>query len=211
MRVALYLKHYPASGAPVRGGSATAVDGLASGLAQNGAEAVVLCEGAARSSADAAGGYRIECFENRGRYRSFMVARELRDYAAGLLGGASGVCVLNGNFHPSCFALGRALRRQGVPYVAQAFDPYDRWMFGRNPHLKWPYWLLFERRHVRAAGCGIAVPPSVEGIAEGLRSLLERRSSWSLMGERGRSYALQRLQWKSIAADALAGYARLLA
>jgi glycosyltransferase involved in cell wall biosynthesis len=66
-------------------------------------------------------------------------------------------------------------------------------------------------RHVRAAGCGIAVPPSVEGIAEGLRSLLERRSSWSLMGERGRSYALQRLQWKSIAADALAGYARLLA
>src|SRR6185295_4818456 len=54
-------------------------------------------------------------------------------------------------FHPACFALGRALRRHGVPYVANPQDPYDRWMFGRNAHLKWPYWYLFERRHLAQA------------------------------------------------------------
>ena len=378
MRVALYLKHFPAAGEAVKGGSATAVDGLAAGLAQNGAEAVVLCEGAARSSAVAAGGYRVECFRNAGRYhRSFTVARELRRYAADWLRAAPGLCVLNGMFHPSCFALGRSLRRHGVPYVAQPLDPYDRWVFRRNAHLKWPYWYLFERRHLRearavqlldrchepalrglgvhtpvieapagigaaaepppaprrrpevpsfaflgridaynkgldllveafarvaaqgdqrptlsvrgpdwgdraplqrraealglsdriaflepdyartpvqilaehdvlclpsrfegfglaaleamqagrvllvseragvarhvlASGCGLSVPPSVEGVAAGLRAILERRGGWAEMGRRGRRYALEQLQWKHIAARALQSYARLL-
>src|SRR5262249_35693187 len=124
--------------------------GLAAGLVQNGADAVVLCEGAARSSARAPGGYRIECFRNGRPYRSFSVAPELRRYAARELGHGS-LCLLNGIFHPSCFALGRALHSLGVPYVAIPHDPYDRWMFGRNAHLKWPYWFLFERRHLKDA------------------------------------------------------------
>jgi glycosyltransferase involved in cell wall biosynthesis len=378
MRIALYLKHFPAAGEPVRGGSATAVDGLAAGLAQNGAEAVVLCEGTARSSTSATSGYRVECFRNTGRtHRSFTVARELRRYAADWLRGQPGLCVLNGMFHPSCFALGRSLRNDGVPYVAQPLDPYDRWLFRRNAHLKWPYWYLFERRHLRdaravqlldrgheaplrslgvqtpvieapagivaaaepppalrrqpaapsfaflgrldaynkgldllieafarlaaqggqrptlslrgpdwgdraplqrrtealglsdrvafldpdyartpvqilaehdvlclpsrfegfglvaleamlagrvllvseragvarhvlASGCGLSVPPSVEGVAAGLRTILERRGGWAEMGQRGRRYALEQLQWKNVAAGALQSYARLL-
>ena len=376
MRIALYLKHFPAAGGPLIGGTATAVDGLASGFAQNGADTLVLCEGAARRSERAAGGYRIECFRNAGRYRSFAVARELPQYAADALR-ERGLCLLAGMFHPACYALGRALRRLGVPYVALPCDPYDRWMFRRNPHLKWPYWFLFERRHLRgaraiqlfdrrqaaalrrlgvhtpvieapagvraaegppraargpgsaprlvflgrldaynkgldilidafarvavwavpgplltlrgpdwgdrarlerravaralgrlvafrepdfarspvellaehdlvclpsrfegfglvaleamlaarvllvseragvarhvvASGCGVSVPPTVEGVAAGLGALLERRSSWPEMGLRGRRYALERLQWRGVAARALAAYARLL-
>jgi glycosyltransferase involved in cell wall biosynthesis len=383
MQIALYLKHFPAAGAPLIGGTSTAVDGLASGLVQNGADTVVLCEGAARSSAVAAAGYRIECFRNRGRYRSFGVARELRDYLAARERRPD-LCLLNGMFHPACFALGRVLRRQGVPYIAIPHDPYDRWVFGRNSHLKLPYWYLFERRHLRearavqvldrrheaplrrlgvdtpvieapngvaaanggdddfiqgappilraqqapsvvflgrldaynkgldtlidafahvtedagqrptlslrgpdcgdraqlqrrvaalglcervafldpdytrspvqiladhdllclpsrfegfglvaleamlagrvllvseragvarhvvASGCGLSVPPNVEDLAAGLRALLARREAWAEMGRRGRRYALERLQWKSVAADALASYARLL-
>jgi len=150
MQVALYLKHFPASGSPIVGGTATGVNGLATGFAQNGVEAVVLCEGAERRSTTSAEGFRIECFRNRRRYQSFGVSPELCDFAAKTLK-PSGVCQLHGIFHPACFALGRELRRRGVPYVVNPHDPYDRWMFSRNPHLKWPYWYLFERRHLRDA------------------------------------------------------------
>jgi glycosyltransferase involved in cell wall biosynthesis len=377
MRIALYLKHFPPTGAPLIGGTATAVDGFASGLAQNGADAIVLCEGGARSSVMAQGGYRIECFPSRGRYRSFRVARGLPRYVAERLHEQPGLCLLHGIFHPACFALGRALRRHGVPYLANPQDPYDRWMFRRNAHLKWAYWYLFERRHlaqaraiqvldqkheeplrrlgiatpviaapngvcaaaaplpdrrrapeapsvvylgridaynkgldtlidafsraaalagrqltltlrgpdwgdrarlerraaalglservafigpdytrsppdilaeydllclpsrfegfglvaleamlagcvlvvseragvarhVVASGCGISVPPTVEGVAGGLLALLERRDAWPAMGQRGRRYVLEQLQWKDVAAGALADYARLL-
>jgi glycosyltransferase involved in cell wall biosynthesis len=381
MRIALYLKHYPASGAPLVGGTATAVHGLASGLAQNGADTIVLCEGLARSSVMTPDGYRVECFPNPGRYRSFRVAHGMAHYVADKLREQPGLCMLHGIFHPACFALGRALRRLGVPYVANPQDPYDRWMFRRNAHLKWPYWYLFERRHlagasaiqvldrrheeplrrlgivtpvietpngvspgaammpersrprlsphapprivymgridaynkgldtlvdafsraaaltrrrltltlrgpdwgdraqlerraavlglservdflgpdytrsppdiladydllclpsrfegfglvaleamlagrvlvvseragvarhVVASGCGISVPPTVEGVAGGLLALLERRDAWAVMGQRGRRYVLEQLQWKDVAAGALAGYARLL-
>lgn len=374
MRVALYLKHFPPAGTPLIGGTASAVDGLAAGLAQNGAETLVLCEGAARSSTPVRRGYRIECFRNAARYASFSVAPELHRYAAEQLRSGPGLCLVNGMFHPACFALGRALRRHGVPYVAIPHDPYDRWMFRRNPHLKWPYWFLFERRHLsearaiqvldrrheqalrrlgidtpvietpngvssdaapprRAAGagaprivflgrldaynkgldllleafarvaaradarltvrgpdwgdrarlerqaaalsiarkveflgpdfkrspvdilaehellclpsrfegfglaaleamlagcvllvseragaarhvvasaCGIAVEPSVAGVEAGLLALLQRRACWPEMGRRGRRYALERLQWKSVAAQALESYRGLL-
>jgi glycosyltransferase involved in cell wall biosynthesis len=377
MRIALYLKHFPPSGAPLIGGTATAVNGLASGFAQNGADAIVLCEGEARSSTAAAGGYRIECFPSRGRYRGFRVARELPRFVADRLREEPGLCLLHGIFHPACFALGRALCRRGVPYVANPQDPYDRWMFRRNAHLKWPYWFLFERRHLReahaiqvldqkheeplrrlgiatpvietpngvsaaapapldrrrspevpsmvylgridaynkgldtlidafarasaladrritlavrgpdwgdrarlerraaalglsgsvaflgpdytrtapdilaeydllclpsrfegfglvaleamlaervllvseragvarhvmASGCGVSVPPTVDGVASGLMTLLQRRRNWAEMGRRGRRYALARLQWKKVAADALDHYERLL-
>jgi glycosyltransferase involved in cell wall biosynthesis len=377
MQVALYLKHFPASGSPIVGGSATAVNGLAAGFAHHGADTVVLCEGAQRCSTLAAGGFRIECFRNMGRYRSFGVAPELCDFAADTLQ-PSGVCLLHGIFHPSCFALARALRRRGVPYIANPQDPYDHWMFGRNPHLKWPYWYLFERRylrdalavqlldrrhegplrrlgigtpafetpngvtsaqaekepppragdggpsflflgrldaynkgldtliegfasiarsqgqratltlrgpdwgdrarlsrrvdelgltdrvafldpdygrssveliadhdllclpsrfegfglvaleamlasrvllvseragvarHVAASGCGLVVPPSTEGVAQGLAALLGRRTSWTEMGRRGRRYVLEQLQWNHVAGRALESYARLL-
>lgn len=191
MNVALYLKHFPAAGAPLVGGTAGAVDGLAAGLERNGARAVVLCEGAARSSSRAPAGYRIECFRSDGRYRSFALAPELRRYVARELPRPA-VCLLNGMFHPSCFAFGRVLRRLGLPYVAIPHDPYDRWVFGRNAHLKWPYWYLFERRHLRDASAvqlldrrheeplrrlGVATPvfETPNGVHEGAAAALPER------------------------------------
>lgn len=149
--IAFYLKHFPAAGGPLIGGTSIAVDGLATGLVQSGADVSVLCEGAARTTVTAAPGYTIECFPNGERYRTFSLAPELRRYAAERLARHHALCLVNGMFHPSAYAMGRLLCRLGVPYVAVPHDPYDRAVFGTNAHLKWPYWYLFERRLLRRA------------------------------------------------------------
>jgi glycosyltransferase involved in cell wall biosynthesis len=151
MHVMLHLKHFPASGAPVTGGTAIAVDGFAAGLVENGAQVTVLCEGPRRSSVKTATGYTIECFVNRKRYRTFTLAPELQRHVAGQLASKRGLCLVNGMFHPGAYAMGRWLHRHGVPYVVAPHDPYDRAMFSRNAHLKWPYWYLFERRLLKQA------------------------------------------------------------
>jgi glycosyltransferase involved in cell wall biosynthesis len=66
-------------------------------------------------------------------------------------------------------------------------------------------------RHVVAAGCGLSVAPTVEGLVDGLRTLLCRRDQWAGMGRRGHRYVLERLEWDHIAATALRSYARLVA
>jgi glycosyltransferase involved in cell wall biosynthesis len=63
--------------------------------------------------------------------------------------------------------------------------------------------------HVAASGCGVVVPPSVAGIQNGLRSLLERRQEWQRMGMQGRQHALERLEWRAIGARTLEEYGRL--
>lgn len=379
MHVTLYLKHFPPSGAPLTDGTSTAVGGLAAGLAENGAQVTVLCEGPARSSVTVANGYAVECFANASPYRSFTLAPELERYVAEQVAPRRSVCLVNGMFHPPVYAMSRCLGQNSVPYVAVPHDPYDPVVFRRNPHLKWPYWFLFERRllrraravqvldpkhgaclkrlgvatpviqtengvapssvpavtdlewrpvdgparlmflgridaynkgldllldafaqvavqadarltlqgpdwgdrarlerraadglaagkvrfldpdyrrsspriiarhdvfclpsrfegfglaaleamlagrvlivsehagiarHVRAAECGVTVEPTAAAIGEGLLALLRRRAEWPEMGLAGRRYALANLQWKRIAADALAHYRRLVA
>lgn len=377
MRIALYLKHFPPSGAPLIGGTSGAVDGLAGGLAANGVDATVLCEGRERRTVRTPAGYAIECFPTDAPYRSFGIARELSRYAERELVPRHAVCLVNGMFHPGACAMGRMLSRLAVPYVAVPHDPYDRAVFRRNAHLKWPYWYLFERallkrasavqvfdarhaaclrglgvdtpvietsngvrpeaapaesrlvwragtaparllflgridaynkgldilldafalvsahadvrltlqgpdwgdrtrlarrasawgiagkvefrapdygraspeiigehdiiclpsrfegfglaalegmlagrvllvseragieRHVRSSGAGIAARPTVPAVAQALFNLLTRRADWRAMGMSGRRYALARLQWKDVAADALRHYSRL--
>jgi glycosyltransferase involved in cell wall biosynthesis len=378
LHIAIYLKHFPGAGSPLIGGTAISVDGLAAGLVQSGADVSVLCEGAARTTVKAAGGYTIECFCNHRQYRTFTLAPELRRYVSEYLTQRQGLCLVNGMFHPGAYAMGRLLYQAGVPYVAVPHDPYDRPVFASNAHLKWPYWYLFERRlllrahavqvldirhavclrrlgietpcletpngiaaesvpaesqlqwrgpreavhlvflgridaynkgldtlldafagiskqvdmrltvqgpdwgdrarlekhavaanisdrvafrgpdyersstqiigdhdifclasrfegfglaaleamlaarvllvsegagiahHVRASGCGVTVPSTVEGIEQGLQKLLRLRASWREMGLNGRRYALANLQWKNIGAAARERYARLL-
>ncbi|HKA39373.1 MAG TPA: glycosyltransferase [Burkholderiales bacterium] len=151
MRVTLYLKHFPPSGGPLNDGTSIAVDGLASGLAANGARVTVLCEGVARSSVKTTRRYAVECFPNERRYRTFALAPGLKRYVADYLAHRPGLCLLNGMFHPSVYSMGRWLLRHGVPYVVVPHDPYDRAVFGTNAHLKWPYWYLFERRLLKRA------------------------------------------------------------
>jgi glycosyltransferase involved in cell wall biosynthesis len=152
MQVTLYLKHFPAAGAPLNDGTSTSVGGLAAGLAENGAQVTVLCEGAARSSVSTSQGYAVECFRNDRPFQTFSLAPELQRFIATRIAPRRGVCLLNGMFHPPVYAMARCLRRHGVPYVVVPHDPYDPAVFRRNPHLKWPYWFLFERRMLRRAG-----------------------------------------------------------
>jgi glycosyltransferase involved in cell wall biosynthesis len=65
-------------------------------------------------------------------------------------------------------------------------------------------------RHVVASGCGVTVPPTVEGVRQGFAQLLDCRSQWDAMGLRGRDYALKNLQWGAIARQALTHYQKLL-
>lgn len=376
MQVTLYLKHFPPTGASLVGGTSVAVDGLAAGLSENGAEVTVLCEGRTRSSVKTEKGYTIECFANPRRYRTFALSPELKRYVVQCLSAKRGVCLINGMFHPGAYAMGRLMRDHGVPYVVMPHGSYDRAIFRKNAHLKWPYWYLFERillrrasaiqtldashaiclrrlgvdtdvieapngitmkgvpeesrlrwaapgepekfmffgrvdayikgldifleaftrvtsqtdakftiqgpgnrsqlekqaaawgvsrriafrdadyerpaahilgecdvlclpsrsegfglaaleamlagrvllvseragiaRHVRASDCGVVVRPSVTGIEAGLLAVIQRRPKWREMGLNGRRYALENLQWKSIAADVLKQYARLM-
>lgn len=151
MHVTLYLKHFPSTGAPLNDGTSRAVDGLAAGLVENGVRATVLCEARERSSVLSDRGYGIECFVNNKPYRTFALAPELERYLAENVRRWRGVCLINGMFNLSVYAMGRFLRHHGVPYVMVPHDPYDPVVFRRNPHLKWPYWYLFERRLLRDA------------------------------------------------------------
>ena len=180
----LYLKHFPSAGAPLNDGTSTAVGGLASGLAENGARVAVLCEGPARSSVRTERGYSVECFATRRPFRTFSLAPGLKRYVADHLAPRRGLCLVNGMFHPPVYAMARWLRRLGVPYVMVPHDPYDSTVFRRNAHLKWPYWYLFERRLLRRAsavqvldmkhadclrdlGIGTQVIETLNGIAPG--------------------------------------------
>ena len=75
----------------------------------------------------------------------------MKHYALEQMAPKQALCLVNGMFHPSAYAMARLLRNIGVPYVAAPPDPYNRAVFRRNPHLKWPYWYLFERRLLEQA------------------------------------------------------------
>ena len=57
--------------------------------------------------------------------------------------------------------------------------------------------------HVEASACGVVVEPTIENIRDGIWDLLKYRDRWPISGERGRQYALDRLQWSAIAQQAL--------
>lgn len=150
MHFYLYLKHFPSDGGPLRVGTSKAVHGLASGLAACGAQVSVLCEGKERVSRRAPAGYDVECFENTGAYRSFRVTSQLQHYLQDTVDRAS-LMILNGIFHPAVFGVSRLAQRVGIPYVMAPHGAYDRPLFQRNAHLKWPYWFACEKPALRKA------------------------------------------------------------
>ncbi len=64
---------------------------------------------------------------------------------------------------------------------------------------------------VRDEGCGLTVPPTVDGHADGVRRLLACRDDLPVMGERGRRAVQRRYSWEAVAADLVAFYASLCA
>ena len=150
MRVDLYLKHFPPQGSPLRVGTCKAVHGLASGLKDCGVQVTVLCEGPKPSVCHSPAGYDIVCYRNDRPYRSFRLSEDLERHVR-MRAEQDALIVANGIFNPSVYGVGRAARRAGVPYVMAPHGAYDLPLFQRNPHLKWPYWYLYERPTLQAA------------------------------------------------------------
>jgi glycosyltransferase involved in cell wall biosynthesis len=149
-KVYLYLKHFPATGSPLRVGTCKAVHGLATGLVAQGIEVDVWCEGESDSRVVVPEGYGIQCFANDSSYMTLRIARSLRSLLPSLRP-TRDLVVLNGMLHPSVYALSRKLKALHIPYVVAPHGPYHPALFKKNPHLKWPYWYLLERRLINGA------------------------------------------------------------
>jgi glycosyltransferase involved in cell wall biosynthesis len=150
MNIYLYLKHFPSYGDDLNEGTRKAVHGFASGLAACGTDVTVLCEAAERSSFQAEAGYQIECFSNRQERPSFALSTELKHYIRDFITTID-LVILNGIFHPSVYAMSRALKRYRIPYIAAPHDPYHPTIFQKNAHLKLPYWHLLEKHVLKQA------------------------------------------------------------
>ncbi|MEM1269049.1 MAG: glycosyltransferase [Bacteroidota bacterium] len=144
MRLHFYLEHFPPSGSPLVGGTAKAVHGLASALADEGNEIVVLAEHERRQTAHHAG-YRVESFP-RDRWGR---QPEMRTYLAEQP--AEGLLVLNGMFSPRLGTLARWCRRMGRPYVVAPHTPYAPHVFRRGWLKKRAFWHLAERPTLQGA------------------------------------------------------------
>lgn len=151
MRIHLYLREFPANGNCLVSGMIKAVHGLAAGLAANGAEVTVLCEGRVAARVETTYGYEVCCFAyDGGRDGSQWIPSDLRDYLLEQ-GEKLGTIILNSVFNPSVYLVSRLLRRINVPYIIAPHDPYHPSIFSTNRHLKWPYWYLRERPMLRNA------------------------------------------------------------
>jgi glycosyltransferase involved in cell wall biosynthesis len=147
MNIYLYLREFPARGVPLSSGTVKAVHGLAAGLSSCGARVTVVCEGPAEE-VSLCSGYTIRCFRNTRQRIPFFIAPTLRRYIAGM---EHGLMILNGIFSPHLHTLAEALRRRSIPYIVAPHDPYHPAIFEKNPHVKWPYWYLFERQLLKRA------------------------------------------------------------
>jgi glycosyltransferase involved in cell wall biosynthesis len=145
MKIYLYLKHFPAHGSPLIGGTSKSVHGLASGLAACGAEVIILCEGTIVNSEQTNFGYRIECFANLKNYRTFSISPDLQKYIADLIT-TDDLVILNGIFHLSVYSMSRLLKQYSISYVVMPHGVYGLPMLNKNYYFKWPYWYLFERK-----------------------------------------------------------------
>ncbi|MCU0565392.1 MAG: glycosyltransferase [Oculatellaceae cyanobacterium Prado106] len=152
MELYLYVRHFPAEGDRLHDGIVKAVHGLATGLVAVGAKVTILCESSAiaDSSHQTDAGYRIECFANPIQHRpAFRLSESLKFYIANLPHRSR--VILNGILHPSIYAMAQLCQQCGVPYIVAPHDVYSPEMFRKNPHLKWVYWYLFEKRTLQQA------------------------------------------------------------
>ncbi|MCT7990840.1 glycosyltransferase [Laspinema olomoucense] len=149
MNIAFYLKVFPSKGKPLNRGLKKAVDGLASGLVDCGANVSVLCEGEQDSSFLTEQGYEVKCFANNyHKVFKFSVSPNLEKH---LVQNSYDIVVLHGIFHPSLYSLSRLIQKHGTPYIVAPHDPYHPYIFKKNYQFKWLYWHFFERKLLREA------------------------------------------------------------
>lgn len=151
MRVFVYLQDFPPDTDAPQLGIAKAVYGLSRGLAAEGCDVVILCEGKADCRKVISSRCEVRCFRRSERLHPMFapVSAELEEFV--LQNSEDSLFVLNGIFHLATYAMSRLLHRHGLPYVVAPHDPYHPTIFTKNAHKKWPYWYLRERRMLREA------------------------------------------------------------
>jgi len=151
MKIHFYTKSFPPNPILLQSeGTRKAVQGLASGLAECGADVTVLCEGEKDGLFAMPEGYKIQCFETTQANQTFRIPNGLKQFIQQKLD-SSNIVVLSGIFQPSIYAVASCLRKCGIPYVVMPHDPYNPAIFRKNAHLKWLYWHLLERRVLNRA------------------------------------------------------------
>jgi len=146
MKIYFYTKSFPPDRQLLQSeGTRKAVHGLASGLAECGANVTILCEGEDDGLFAMPEGYSIHCFETAKADQSFSIPKGLKQFIRQKLDG-SNIVVLSGIFQPSIYAVASYLRKCSIPYVMMPHDPYNPAIFRKNAHLKWLYWHLLERQ-----------------------------------------------------------------
>lgn len=63
--------------------------------------------------------------------------------------------------------------------------------------------------YIKRSGCGVLVEPNQDSIANGLRELISRKSTWKEMGLAGQQCVMAELNWTNIANKALIEYQTL--
>lgn len=146
MKIYFYTKSFPPDCQLLQSeGTRKAVHGLASGLAECGADVTILCEGEADGLFAMPEGYSIQCFATAKANQSFSIPNGLKQFIRQKLDG-SNIVVLSGIFQPSIHAVASYLKKCSIPYVMMPHDPYNPAIFRKNAQLKWLYWHLLERR-----------------------------------------------------------------
>ena len=150
MRIYLYLKSFPPDGNNLIDGPSKSTHGLASGLVACGEEVTILCERQIASSFQTNAGYKIECFANPNEKLTFKIAASLKQYISEKIEKTS-IVIINGLFHPGVYSVSRILKENAIPYIMSPRSVYHPSLFWKNPHLKWPYWYLFEKKMLKEA------------------------------------------------------------
>ena len=146
MKIYFYTKSFPPDPILLQSeGTRKAVQGLAAGLAECGADVKILCEGEEDGLFAMPEGYKIQCFETAQANQTFKIPNGLKQFIQQKLD-SSNIVVLSGIFQPSISAMASYLRKCSIPYVMMPHDPYNPAIFRKNAHLKWLYWHLLERR-----------------------------------------------------------------
>jgi glycosyltransferase involved in cell wall biosynthesis len=146
MKIYFYTKSFPPDRQLLQSeGTRKALHGLASGLAECGADVTILCEGEDDGLFAMPEGYSIRCFETAKANQSFSIPKGLKQFIRQKLD-SSNIVVLSGIFQPSIYAMASHLRKCSIPYVMMPHDPYNPAIFRKNSHLKWLYWHLLERQ-----------------------------------------------------------------
>lgn len=154
LRIYQYIRQFPFEPRK-RNEMASAVAGLAGGLARSDIETVVLCESRQNATYRADEGYTIRSFPNPDEKPSKRLSPELIEFIK--TQGKGSLTVLNGMFCPSLWAMADLLRQCRLPFVVAPHGPHHPLVFQDRPLTRWMQFRFREKMMLRKA-VGLQLP-----------------------------------------------------